>query len=474
MISLIDYYHSFIFKGCEITVDSFEPEFNPDIDDLEKQKDVEGLIRALTNEDYLVRKEAARSLTRVGDERAVKALIEALRYESWEDDYTVLISVRESAADALGNIGDKRALNPLIQSLSEDSDEEVRWKSAAALGKIGDQSAVEPLIDALKDKSWGVRKNASNALGDIGDNKAFDPLLKALNDKDWHVRKYAAVALGKIKDERAIKPLVKALNDEDSDVRWKSLIALGKIGEPAVKPLLNAFESDDWQMRGRAAEVLGKIGDERAVEPFIHALIKRDKIHNKYVRGRIIEALGEIADERAVDPLIKALDDQYIYVRLKAAEALDNIKSKGKGSWIVHFDNGEITFNYPNTWEIIETTDDKKIIKGGVANNTLLFSINRLEDAEDIDPEEFAEILKNVFLMQNSQIISEMGFKAKNMDAYLIIGENPHNVSITKIMIVAFKRRDLLFYLWFAGEPENFELFADDVDLIIYSFHIQK
>ena len=63
-------------------MDSFEPEFNPDIDDLEMQKDVEGLIRALTNEDYLVRKEAARSLTRVGDERAVKALIEALRYEA--------------------------------------------------------------------------------------------------------------------------------------------------------------------------------------------------------------------------------------------------------------------------------------------------------------------------------------------------------------------------------------------------------
>lgn len=455
-------------------MDSLEQEFNPDIDDLEKQKDVEGLIRALKNEDYLIRKEAARSLKKVGDERAVESLIEALKYESWEDTYTVLISVRESAADALGIIGDKRALNPLIQSLFEDSDEEVRWKAAAALGKIGDERAVEPLIDALDDKSWGVRKNASNALGDIGDKRAFDSLLKALNDKDWHVRKYAAVALGKIRDERAIKPLVNALNDEDSDVRWKSLIALGKIGEPSVEPLLNAFESDDWQMRGRAAEVLGKIGDKRAVDPLIHALIKRDRTHNKYVRGRIIEALGEIGDERAVDPLIKALDDQYIYVRLKAADALDNIKSKGKGSWIVHYDNGEITFDYPHTWEIIETTDEKKIIKGGVANNTLLFSINRLEDAEDINLREFGEILKNVFLMQNSRIISEMEFKAKNMDAYLLIGENPHDVSITKILIVAFKRRDLLFYLWFAGEPGNFELFDEDVDLIVYSFHIQK
>ena len=455
-------------------MDSFEQEVNPDIDALEKQRDVDGLIKALKNEDYLIRKDAARSLKRVGDDTAVAALIDALKYEAWEDDYTVLISVRESAADALGIIGNYQAVNPLIQTLYEDPDEEVRWKAAAALGKIGDNSAVEALIDALHDKSWGVRKNASIALGDIGDVKAFDILIIALNDKDWHVRKYAAVALGKIGDERAIGHLVNALNDVDSDVRWKSLIALGKIGEPSVKPLLKALKSEDWQMRGRAAEVLGRIGDERAIEPLINELNRRNKTQNKYVRGRIIEALGRIGDERAVEPLIKALDDQYIYVRLKATEALDNIKSKGKGSWTVHYDNGEISFQYPNTWEMIETTDEKKIIKGGVANNTLLFSINRIDEVEDVNPEEFAEILKNVFLMQNSKIITKMEFQARKMDAYIIIGENPHDVSITKIMIVVFKRRDLLFYLWFAGEPDNFELFDEDIDLIVESFQIHN
>ncbi len=456
------------------TIDSFEKEFKPDINDLQENKDVKGLIRALKHEDFLVRKDAARALVKVGDESAVEALIEALKHENWEDDYTVLIAVRESAADALGEIGDRRAVNPLIQSLFEDSDEEVRWKAAAALGKIKDHSSVMPLIDALNDPSWGVRKNITNALGDIGDNRAFDPLMTSLTDKDWHVRKYAAVALGKIGDERAIGPLVNTLNDEDSDVRWKSLIALGKIGEPAVKPLLNAFESDDWHMRSRAAEVLGKIGDKRAIKPLINALNSRDKSQNKYVRGRIVEALGRIGDERAVDPLIMALDDQYIFVRLKASEALDLIKSKGKGSWIVHFDNGEFTFDYPNTWEIIETTNEKKVITGGIADNSINFSINRLEGVEDIDTEEFAGILKNVFLMQNSRITSEMEFKTKKMDAFIIVGENPHDVSLTKIMIVAYKRNDLIFYLWFASAPDNFEFFSEDIDLILKTFQIKS
>ncbi len=446
-----------------------------DVDYLEEQEDVPGLIEALKNDDYLVRKNAAIALKRVGDERAVEALVEALNYESWEDDYTVLTAVRENSAEALGMIGNKRAVKPLILALSQDSDEEVRWKSAAALGRIGDLSSVNALIDSLTDESWAVRRNVTISLGDIGDDRAFEPLKNAMADKDWHVRKYAAVALGKLGDEKAIGPLVKALNDEDGDVRWKSIIALGNIGEAAVEPLIDAFEHDDWQIRGRAAEVLGKIGDERAVESLIYALTnKRDKNHNKYVRGRAAEALGKIGDERAVESLIKALDDKYIYVRLKAADALENIKLSGKGSWIIHYDNGEISFDYPHSWEIIETMDEKKIIKGGCANNALHFSINRHEGAADLNSEEFAEILKNVFMIQNSNIISHMGFKAGDMDAYIIVGEKSHDVSLTKIMIVAFKKRDLLFYLWFAGESDIFQRVDEDIDLIVDSFHIQN
>lgn len=144
---------------------------------------------------------------------------------------------------------------------------------------------------------------------------------------------------------------------------------------------MKSFEDDDWQLRSQIAVVLGKIKDKKAVEPLIDSLYNsRYKNQNKYVRGRIIEALGNIGDERAVDALINALDDQYIYVRIKAEEALGKIQALGKGSWLVYFENGEISFEYPNKWEIIETTDDKKVIIGGVANNSIHFSINRNDD----------------------------------------------------------------------------------------------
>jgi hypothetical protein len=41
-------------------------------------------------------------------------------------------------------------------------------------------------------------------------------------------------------------------------------------------------------------------------------------------------------------------------------------------------------------------------------------------------------------------------------------------------MIVAFKKRDLLFYLWFAGEQDIFQRVDEDIDLIVDSFHIQN
>lgn len=46
------------------------------IEYLEEEKDVEGLVKALKDQDYLTRKEAARALKKVGDERAVLPLIE--------------------------------------------------------------------------------------------------------------------------------------------------------------------------------------------------------------------------------------------------------------------------------------------------------------------------------------------------------------------------------------------------------------
>ncbi len=442
-------------------------DIKPNIDEMEENGDLDGLIKALKFNDCITRKEAVIALKKVADIRSLFPLIDALKYEEWHDKYAVMGSVRENAAEALGLLRDRRAVEPLINALN-DSDEEVRWKAAWALGNIGDKKAIKPLIYALNDDRWSVRRFAVTALGKIGDKSAVGSLINALNDPDWHVRKYAANSLGKIGDERAIKPLVNALSDPDSDVRWKAIVALGKMKNAAVEPLIKAFESDDWRIRGRAAEALGNIKDLRAFEPLINALVGKTKDNNKYVRGRVAEALGKIGDERAVEPLLVAMEDPYIYVRIKAEEALGKIDT---AKWTKNFDNGEISFDYPSTWEIIPINDKKKIIKGN-STTGIAFSVNKNTDLGDLTSKEFADIIKDVFTIQNNEITMEEEFTVDDVDVYIISGENNFSNPITKILIAAFKIENYLYYLWFAGGEEAFEIDEEDIELIVDSFKI--
>ncbi|MDI3550311.1 MAG: hypothetical protein PWQ15_1414 [Methanobacterium sp.] len=440
------------------------------IEYLEEEKDVEGLVKALKDPDYILRKEAARALKRVGDERAVLPLIESLRYKTWHSDYVVLSAVRENSAEALGKIGDPQAIPFLIESMERDPDDEVRLKAAWALGEIGDPSAVDALISALEDNNWSVRRNAANSLGIIGDKKAAPYLIKALEDNDWHVRKYAAVALGKMQDERAIPVLLETLDDEDADVRWKAMLALGKLGNSAVPALIKALQSKNWRMRAKAAEVLGKIGSEDALFALIEVLSKPSDC-NRHVRGKAAEALGRIGDVRGLEVLRNAQRDEYKYVRDQADIAIQKILKPKKEVKILNYDNGEVSLDYSENWEMVSTSDAKKVLRGLYANNSISLSLNRNTDVEEISSQEFAEMLKDVFRMQGSEVIDERSFENYGMEIYEIYGEN-HEVTPTSILIVSFKKDNLLYYLWFVGDPVAFEEANEDIQLMVDSFYI--
>lgn len=71
--------------------------------------------------------------------------------------------VRVQAALVLGKLGDKRAVPALIKAL-KDSHATVRAVSCGALGRLGDNAAVEPLKEATKDGENMVRQAAEKAL----------------------------------------------------------------------------------------------------------------------------------------------------------------------------------------------------------------------------------------------------------------------------------------------------------------------
>ncbi|MEW6498245.1 MAG: HEAT repeat domain-containing protein, partial [Cyanobacteriota bacterium] len=86
---------------------------------------------------------------------AVEPLIKALEDEGY--------SVRLEAAEALGKI---------------------RAKAAEALGKIRAKAAVKPLLKALEDESNSIRSSAADVLGEIASPKVLPDLYKHLQNSE--------------------------------------------------------------------------------------------------------------------------------------------------------------------------------------------------------------------------------------------------------------------------------------------------
>lgn len=132
---------------------------------MERETNIERIIRTLKDEDELVQKQASELLEEIG-EPAVEPLITAMNDGNK--------NIRKGAAHVLGIIGDKRAVDVLIASL-KDPNKWVRREVSGALGNLGDP-AVDPLIETLSDEDWRARGGAAWALGKIENKKLWNLL----------------------------------------------------------------------------------------------------------------------------------------------------------------------------------------------------------------------------------------------------------------------------------------------------------
>jgi HEAT repeat protein len=80
---------------------------------------------------------------------------------------------RIAAVAALGRLGDKKALKPLVGAL-RDKSATVRAVAAAALGKLGHRAALPALREAANDDDELVRKRAREAVVSISEANGID------------------------------------------------------------------------------------------------------------------------------------------------------------------------------------------------------------------------------------------------------------------------------------------------------------
>jgi HEAT repeat protein len=212
---------------------------------------VDALLVAVTSQDAVVRRHAARALGGIRDQRAIESLLAALMDEN--------VDVRRQALEAVAIFNDDRVLDALLFALSDPG---LRIESGLMLGERKDLRALPYLFEALRDHDSDRAIAAKRVLILIG-TPAVDELIKVLRDRNpeyperevkqelerskenWMFRcgneppppildprRLAAIALGEIGDGRAVEPLTEALADQNLALRADAARALAKLGRP--------------------------------------------------------------------------------------------------------------------------------------------------------------------------------------------------------------------------------------------------
>lgn len=183
------------------------------------------LVAALDDQHFSVTSAAAKALAGRHNPRAVKPLINSLRFAILQEDS---FKVREFAK-ALGELADPRALAPMIESLGEVKE----WvqsdisEALAGFGEIG----VPPLIEALNHANAQIRAGAVSALTILAP-RALEALVNALRDGMPNARQGAATALSGAPSPEAVDALVTATVDTEADVVHAAVRSLGKLRNP--------------------------------------------------------------------------------------------------------------------------------------------------------------------------------------------------------------------------------------------------
>jgi HEAT repeat protein len=179
--------------------------------------------------------------------------------------------VRRYLALALGRLGDRRAVPALLKAAQDSAatgphaDPETQIFSVWALGAIGDPDAEPALAELARSEDPGVRKAAVHALGSLPGEASRAALTSALADGVEDVRWNAAVALARRRDPAAVPVLLEMLDrthmsavagmSEEQRVGTvlQAVEAAGVMPDPRLRAPLEALRDQDASLKVREA-----------------------------------------------------------------------------------------------------------------------------------------------------------------------------------------------------------------------------
>ena len=272
-------------------------------------------------------------LGRTRSEYAIPKLRNFLLSQVFDD------ALRDNSARAIGEIGNQEAIKCLIQAV-ESEDDIVFGIASHWLGKIGGKDATNTLLKFLSHKNSYFRQRAADALGYISEEQVVFSLCKILEDKE--VELYASLALARIGESielpyscqnlskgilskyqnptpREDRKIIEDANQEsnlndDEKVICQQLInenlsplalvdltgsMLGRHGKDAYPYLLGLLNHRKFAVRFAAARALAEVGYKKVLPILLEGITSKDSFF--YTTSSI--ALKRIGDPDCISQM---------------------------------------------------------------------------------------------------------------------------------------------------------------------------
>jgi HEAT repeat protein len=245
-------------------------------------------------------------IERMEDEGDIAGLVKALKNKNEPD-------IREAAAKALCKVGNERAVEPLIECLLHDKEWVVRRYAAEALGIIGGPRVVEPLTAALKDPyvcnitgRAVVRIVAAKALEKIEAGKSATEPLEKLMARQWSNPSSSGEVMASV--EALTRNCESTMGREVSKC-LETIEELAKKKDPVVAEAMcyAALAARHYKVSYAAADVLKNEATPETIQILCDAL-QYDRDVYRPVR-EALHTLGVIGDTKAREPILNFLDD---------------------------------------------------------------------------------------------------------------------------------------------------------------------
>ncbi|MEQ8169955.1 MAG: HEAT repeat domain-containing protein [Candidatus Eremiobacterota bacterium] len=225
------------------------------------------------HEDYNKRYLAISNLKPSDGEKVIEVLVEALKDQNR--------TVRTQAAITLGKTGDKRALYVLMEGLEKDEDPAIRESCASIMGDLMDPRAIDLLIKALKDKDKFVCGAALKGLTKFNEPRIMDAIIEYSESCDTSQWPEIVQFLSTKGDKKIVKHLYKIFDkttDIDLKVNIIAILAEESYRESStVDLLIGTLRDSNNKLKLSAIKALGDMGDKKAIKHLCDYLTEKDQ-----------------------------------------------------------------------------------------------------------------------------------------------------------------------------------------------------